>query len=61
MIKVSMIIVDKASLKTIIRASFFQNKRDENKKVIRLPWWEERAILVDGLLNTACETRKEFR
>lgn len=32
MVKVSMIIADKASRKTIIRASFFQNKRDENKK-----------------------------
>lgn len=60
MIQVNMIIVDKASLKTVIRASFFQNKRDENKKVICLPWWEERAILVDGLLSTGWEIRKEF-
>lgn len=60
MIKVSMIIADKASPKTIIRASFFQNKRDENKKSY-LSSLVGRAILVDGLLGTGWETRKEFR
>lgn len=62
MIEVSMVIIGKDSLKNVTRAFSFQNNRDENKKCYLSPWWEERAILVDGLLSTSWEIREgEFR
>lgn len=49
MIKVSFVVIGKNNLQNTIRASNFQNERDEKKKKtgIQFPWWEGRAILVD--------------